>query len=79
MNLASRFAEAVSQFPDRPALSDDSGTLTYRQWDARARAAAHYRPPPKCSGGRVPSVTGPAPCRDAAAGGCIGRRAAATA
>ncbi len=42
MNLASRFAEAVRQFPDRSALSDDEGTLTYRQWDERARAVAHY-------------------------------------
>lgn len=42
MNLAAHFQGAVRQFPDRPALSDASGTLTYQEWDQKAQAVAGF-------------------------------------
>ncbi len=42
VNLAARFQGAVRQFPDRPALSDASGTLTYQEWDHKAQAVAAF-------------------------------------
>ena len=42
MNLAAHFQGAVRQFPDRPALSDESGTLTYQEWDQKAQAVAAF-------------------------------------